>query len=78
MENIEAKTLKVCDSCRASLKDVDTDKGQQIEATLNNSQQKSQQYHFCNESCLLAFLKGRAKRKGSKAAVFTIKTDFRN
>ena len=78
MENIEAKITKTCDSCRASLKDVDADKGQQIEATLNNSQQKSQQYSFCNEGCLLDFLKGRAKKKTSKAAVFTIKTDFRN
>lgn len=69
MENIEAKVLKICDSCRASLKDVDADKGEQIEATLNNSQQKVQKYHFCGEPCLLEFLKGRAKKKQSKASL---------
>ena len=71
-----AKILKICDNCKASLKG-DRDRSEHITATLNGKDGKNQTFHMCSEECLRQFLNGRAKKKQSKAFLFDLKTDFR-
>ena len=68
--NSLAKQMTLCDNCRANLSKDES--GDTIQATLNNNQQKPQDFHFCQEECLRQFLNGRAKKKKSTAAIFEI------
>lgn len=73
MENIEAKTVKLCDNCKSPMnaKDKDTDKADYIEATLTDGKDKTKtkKFDFDSEECLRQFLNGRAKKKQSKASL---------
>ncbi len=58
----EAKILKICDNCKTPLKAGDPDRDLRISATLTDDKGKHQNFHMCNEKCLLAFLQKRSKR----------------
>ncbi len=71
------KHLRLCDSCSKPFKTGDEDRDLRIKATLFNDKMQHQNFDFCKEGCLLAFLQKRAKKKLSKAclldAVFTVR-----
>ncbi len=61
-----SKQMVVCDSCRASIDMKKPKKGEPpsdaISATLNAGLDTTKSYEFCNEQCLLDFLKKRNKK----------------
>lgn len=72
-----ARHVRLCDSCSAPFKAGDSDKDLRIKATLANEKGQNQNFDFCGECCLLAFLQKRAKKRTVKAclldAVFSVK-----
>ena len=66
IEMTEARTIVQCDACRASIDMKKPKKGEPpsdaIKAVLNAGLDTTKEYHFCTESCLLDFLKKRAKK----------------
>lgn len=69
MEISIAKTTISCDGCKAVLDLKGDDKDDAIAATLEGSDGKNKQFHFCSESCLASFLTKRVKREKAKASV---------
>ncbi len=71
------KFVRLCDGCSAPFKAGDKDRDLRIKATLANEKGQNQSYDLCSESCLLAFLQKRAKKKIVKAclldAVFNVR-----
>ena len=71
MDILLSKNLTVCDFCKTDL--TKDDSGDTIQAKLKNNQQKIQEYHFCEESCLYGFLKKRnVVKPKSKSSIFQI------
>ena len=72
-----AKTLKICDNCKADLSDK-SKQGQSIKAVLEHPSDstKTLNMHFCSERCLRQKLISRAALKRSRAMECFLELDM--
>jgi hypothetical protein len=72
-----AQTIKICDNCKADLKDKEK-KGQSIKAILSHPSDstKTMSLHFCSERCLRKKLIQRAATKRSQAVECFLELDI--
>jgi hypothetical protein len=73
---IQAKQTIQCDHCKCVLDPAQDELKENIQASFNNSQGKSQKFHFCNEAHLREFLVEREKKRRKARANASLEIDF--